>query len=108
MMTLEEAKQRLNNCTRHELRDHAFGDREIGWYSNAGMHVAEAYISRDESNVYIGEDATFTGADALALATCGKQGTIERNDTTGPDEYQDGVTMPGLTLEGVKKELTGN
>ena len=30
-----------------------------------------------------------------------------RNDETGPDKFEEGACLPVLTLEGVRKELTG-
>jgi hypothetical protein len=48
----------------------------------------------------------FKNADARELRHCGTEGQVERNDETGPEDYQEGVTMPGLTLEGVLKEIT--
>jgi hypothetical protein len=47
----------------------------------------------------------FRGKDAAEVRNCGKL-QVERNDETGPDEYIEGQTMPGLTLEGVRQELT--
>ena len=109
-MTLEEAKELLNQCTRHECRDHAFSDREI-YFTMGAVDVAEGYAGGGLSDIVIygaspEEDARFNGNEADELFECGAVGGIERNDSTGPDEYQEGECMPGLTLEGVLDELT--
>lgn len=106
-MTIEEAKALLAECTREELRDHAFGDAEVYW-SREGEEedVAVGYFG-NESREVVFEAARFNGPGADELRYCGKRGRVERNDTTGPDEYREGVTMSGLTLEGVRKELEG-
>jgi hypothetical protein len=104
-MTLQEAVELLSSCVRHELRDHAFGDSEVYWRKD-GQNVATGYFGGDSSSVCIGQEV-FKGADALKLLECGQVGQVERNDETGPDEYKQGVIMPALTLEGVRKELTG-
>jgi hypothetical protein len=134
-MTLEEAKTALEGTIRGELRDHAFGDREVTWYVvAAGLVVAEAamgYFGGGSSGVsvyttplpyeepwdfetgsgYLAAPiptayaaAEFDGRDARELLKCGSS-RVSRNDSTGPDTYQDGKCMPGLTLEGVRKEL---
>ena len=110
-MTLEEAKKLINSCTRHELRDHAFGDSEVYWEKD-GKEVADGYYGRNAScgsiNEYVdgkpvGVEWSFSGREALELRKCGTTGGIERNDSTGPDRYQEGACMPSLTLEGVRK-----
>ena len=112
-MTLEEAKKILSACERDELRDHAFGDREVYW-SKDGKEVASGYFGGSCSaigftnfneNGLIVSLAEFKGKEAQELASCGASVKIERNDETGPDTYRDGACMPGLTLEGVKKEI---
>jgi hypothetical protein len=105
-MNIQEATEFLNKCMRDELRDHAFGDAEVSWFLDE-EEVAFGYFgSRDEStSVAIGEH-TFKGADARQLRCCGASERIARNDETGPNTYQEGMCMPGLTLEGVRKELT--
>jgi hypothetical protein len=111
----EEARTILSTLKRSELRDHAFGDREIFWEDADGKVVAEGYVGegtpcvgttdKDEDFAYDFK-FSFIDRDALDLVKCGTRGVIERNDSTGPDRYQDGKCMPGLTLEGVRKELT--
>ena len=143
-MTFEEARKRLSQCLRGELRDHAFGDCEITWFvlNSDGMVVAEAadgYFggrpsdgisvyqkpkpfnrpwnpngsgSEDDEGAYLVDDdpdqsaTEFSGAEASELRKCGRLST-SRNDSTGPDRYAEGSCMPGLTLEGVRRELTG-
>lgn len=110
-MELEEAKELLNKCKRTELQDHAFGDTEVTW-TLAGYFVAEGYFGGGSANVHIEWEGKSYNYDlshnAGALRNCGTLDGVERNDETGPDEYQEGVTMPGLTAEGVLEELTGN
>jgi len=108
-ITLDEARTILNTCTRSELRDHAFRDREVYW-ERGGEEVGFGYFGGGANSVGVdweGRHGSFSGAEARALSTCGSRGAIERNDETGPDRYSDGACMPGLTLEGVKKELCG-
>ncbi len=112
-ISLADAKALLNTCARSELRDHAFGDREVSWtdddghelgfYCNSGRAPHMVYVERYEDGKKV-EAAEFHD---YSLLKCGKSARIERNDSTGPDTYQDGACMPGLTLAGVRKELTG-
>jgi hypothetical protein len=104
-VTFDNAKLILAGCTRSELRDHAFGDREIYWTSPSGEPIASGYSSDDGQEVYI-EETTFYSTEAVELFACGTLGTVERNDSAGPDEYKDGACMPGLTLGGVLREIT--
>ncbi len=114
-LNLETAVELLSTCVRDELRDHAFGDREVFWLKD-GQEVAFGYFG-SSSSVSIFDGGTdsngiqtavsFGGADARQLSMCGDVGSCVRNDTTGPDVYHDGVCMPELTLEGVRKELEG-
>jgi hypothetical protein len=138
MLTLEKAKERLKDCIRAELRDHAFGDREVTWFVvQNGLVVAEAadgYFGGGTSGISVYEvpipyekpwdfstesgslavdlpeeayaSTGFDGREAYALLECGRL-EVERNDSTGTDTYQEGACMPGLTLEGVRKELCG-
>lgn len=108
-MDLQKAMDLLNECTRSELRDHAFGDVEVTWYKG-GQFVASGYFGLDESEVDIAasivherEEFTFTGELADRLRNCGTLGEVDRNDETGPDAFVEGQTMPGLTLDGVPK-----
>lgn len=109
-MDLQETKALLEKCTRQELRDHSFGDTEVYWTQN-GKEVAGGYFSASEATVWFStesviDETNFHDDEARELRKCGTL-QVSRNDETGPDEYQEGVTMPGLTLEGVRKELTG-
>ncbi len=114
-MDFESAIKLLNTCKRDELRDHAFGDREVYWMKD-GKEVAFGYFGSTRGvHIYDGGTDTngirtavsFNDDEAVRLSECGASATYARNDTTGPDMYQDGVCMPGLTLEGVRKELEG-
>lgn len=107
MLTVEQAKQILDNAVRHELRDHAFGDTEVTWMID-DVEVGGGYFGTTY-DVWIntaGHDG-FHGDDAVTLRKCGKDLVVERNDETGPEKYKEGVTMPGLTIEGVRRELEG-
>jgi len=127
-MTLNKAKVLLSTAVRSELRDHAFGDREIYWDVN-GKEVASGYFGCDSSvsikfkettctrhcRVEFDEHSeecikdscycTFDGKEAEELAACGVMVSIERTDETGPDEFVQGQIMPGLTKEGVLREI---
>lgn len=116
-MDLEEAKTLLNGATRHESRDHAFGDVEVFWVvgslkkeGDVLKEIATGYFNGAISDVTItlpNTDAvSFFGEDALALRECGTQGAVGRNDSTGPDAFVEGQIVPGLTLDGVRDELT--
>lgn len=109
-MKIDRAREILNGAIRHELRDHAFGDTEVMWIVD-GVEVGGGYFGKTEEVWVMGsdgeKDGCFTGDYACRLRVCGKSSVIERNDETGPDNYAEGVTMPGLTLEGVRKELEG-
>jgi hypothetical protein len=108
-MILDEAKELLNRCERYELRDHAFGDTEIDWIIRGAKDpVAWGYFGAAGASVTIcvGEKAyDFVREDAQALRKCGNE-HISRNDETGPETYTEGVIMPGLTPNGVLRELT--
>lgn len=107
-MDLEEAKTLLSGAIRHELRDHAFGDTEVYWVLK-GKEIATGYFGGGTADVSIisNSNTSFEGEDARALRNLGEMGDVARNDETGPDTYVEGQTMPGLTLEGVREELTG-
>ena len=108
-MDIATAKNILNDAYRHELRDHAFGDREVFWTEGPetdSEEVADGYFGGGHAVVGIGGNS-WKGREARELSRCGRAGRVERNDSTGPARYQDGACMPGLTLEGVKEELTG-
>ena len=109
-MTLDEAKALLNGLSREELQDYAFGDAEVYWIDVEGIEMATGYFGASEDSVGGGEGIEaweFKGADARTLRSCGKRGRVERNDETGPPDYHEGECLPGLTLEGVKREIEG-
>lgn len=103
-MNFEEAEKVLEETVRSELRDHAFGDREVTWMNEGGI-VATGYFGSGMSEVSIGEH-NFVGSDAYLLSKKGVEGKIERNDETGPDEYNDGDIMVGLRPQDVLEEIT--
>lgn len=104
-LTVEDAKTLLDSCQRYELRDHAFGDSEVTW-SKDEQEIAEGYFSSSLNSVTFDDGTVFGGNAASMLRQCGHLVSSERNDTAGPDEYEEGSTMPGLTLEGVLGEIT--
>lgn len=107
-MNLDEAKEILFTATKSELRDHAFGDCEVEWYIGKA-DVANGYFSGSMQTVSFADGGSkFSGSDADELRKCFLEEVVERNDETGPDEFVVGKIMPGLTKEGVFKELTGN
>ncbi len=107
-MEFEEAVKILSDAERYELRDHAFGDCEVSWYKDK-TEVGGGYFGGGNSNVWVlggGTSHAFDGNEARTLRECGKL-IVSRNDSTGPDDFVEGRIMPGLTLEGVRKELEG-
>lgn len=108
MSKFDDAKELLAKCKRFELRDHAFGDTEISWFLDQ-VFVAEGYFAGGQATVCVMHTdcyAEFEKDEARELRKIGIEGGVERNDETGPEEYQEGVVMPGLTPEGVFLELT--
>jgi hypothetical protein len=109
-MDLSDARQRLTGTVRHELRDHAFGDREVTWVRGDKV-IASGYFGAGMVSVSIVDHitqqplASFSDDDARSLLDCGEL-KVERNDETGPDTFQEGEIMPDLTKEGVLKEIT--
>lgn len=110
-LTKEQAVKLLTESRRDELRDHAFGDREIYWVHPVLGDIAEGYSGGGDVSISVvfevGDRVFGYGSDDRELLKLGQRGRVERNDSTGPDEYLEGVTMPGLTKEGVLKELLG-
>lgn len=114
-MELDEAKKILTPAIRSELRDHAFGDAEVFWYledletkgttQKVFAVAATGYFSRNTKEVTLTSGEKFLGKDADELRECGVEGQVDRNDETGPEEYVEGYTMPGLTKEAVYHEL---
>lgn len=118
-MNFEEAKTLLSGAVKSELRDHAFGDCEVLWYvedknsdvEGALTEIASGYFGSGEAlvSVEIPHEGrgSFKGEEAYELRKCFAKEMVERNDETGPDEFVVGQVMPGLTLEGVRRELEG-
>lgn len=116
-LSFDEAMQRLAGSKKHELLDHAFGDAEVSWYDSAidsdatDNEIAFGYFNGTISEVTVvttvgvSSGTKFDGDQARQLREQGTP-TIDRNDTTGPDRYAEGVCLPALTLEGVHQELT--
>lgn len=120
----------LSVATRLESQDHAFGDREIFWDLDgpprthdadcscycAGIceqdlalpenSVAGGYFGAGQASVWMDHSyLRWEGDVARDLVKLGGNVIIGRNDTTGPDTFSEGVTMPALTLEGVAAEI---
>lgn len=110
-MTFERAKALLDENNRWELRDHAFGNMEFGWtFGPLSGAIADGYSGGGRCDVFVRDgfdSASFEGDQARELRKCGTLTLSERNDEVGPDEYVEGQVMPGLTMDGVRKELTG-
>ncbi len=106
-MNLEEAKTLLSGAVKSELRDHAFGDCEVTWWIGDKL-IAEGYFGSGMHTVTFEQPrVTFAATQATELRECFASEKVERNDETGPDDFEVGRVMPGLTKEGVRKELTG-
>lgn len=93
-MKIDDARTLLKMCHRHELRDHAFGDRQVFWTAGPNTDdplVAEGYFGGGSAEIWIhedwGENGAFTGDYAKRLSACGETGVIGRKDVTGPDFY---------------------
>lgn len=106
-MNFDEAKEILKAAEKHELRDHAFGDCEITWVNASNEIVAEGYYAGRTGDMHFTNGSVFRGNEADKLRECFSSEKIYRNDETGPDEFVAGKIMPGLTKEGVLKEITG-
>lgn len=91
--SFEEAKAFLDKCQRSELKDHYFGDREIGWSLN-DVEVASGYFGSSSQSVSIFHPGTnetvwsCEGGPARDLSRAGTLVSVERNDSEGPDQYQ--------------------
>lgn len=76
-MTLDDAKRILSTCSREELRDDAFGDREVYWMQGE-LEVACGYFGADTREVQI-DGLTYCGDEADQLANYGIRGLVEQN-----------------------------
>lgn len=86
-MTFDLAKAILAESIRDELRDHAFGDKEICWRNNYGQLVATGYVGSSGAECGMaGFDVSFSEAEARELARLGTLGNVERNDSMDDDE----------------------
>lgn len=103
-MTPQEAKNILDSCDRHELRDHAFGDREISW-TRRGLEVAFGYSDGSTCGVHLVGGEAYEGEDAKMLVDAGTLRHAERNDEAGPTDFVEGRIMPGLTKQAVRQEI---
>jgi len=111
MILFNAAKELLEKCERSELRDHAFGDSEVTWRLG-DVIVADGGDGRDPyvcvtNDGHVEIVAEFNGDEARTLLRCGRVGRIERNDSTGPEDFVPGRCMEALSLRGVFRELTG-
>lgn len=87
-MDYDKACVLLTKCTRHELRDHCFNDRELTWVDGFGHLVALGGAGSTGYSVQmVGFEEEFTESQARTMIDLGTLGEIERNDETGPDEY---------------------
>lgn len=105
-MNLLLALLAIPHLRRAELRDHAFGDCEVTIYNDFNKTISNGYFGGSSSYITImGFD--FRGDVARDVRNAIKLSNVERNDSTGPDEFEVGVIMPALTLQGVREELFG-
>lgn len=81
-MTFDEVKELLQHTTRHELRDHAFGDKEVYFVTATGEQVAEGYWGSSGASVGVG-GTVFEGEEAEQLLKLGALGNVARNDSQG-------------------------
>lgn len=113
-IALERVQLLLSESRRTELRDHAFGDRELNWYHPIYGPIASAYSGSSGNTISVryeeaGKIHYFESLDYTETRTLFLLGTlarIERNDSTGPNKYKEGYTMPGLSSDDVLMELT--
>lgn len=84
-MTFEEAKELLMTCNRSELRDHAFGDKEIYFDTPEGEQVAEGYCGGGIVNITV-HRTMFQDDEAAELLKLGHLVKVERNDSQGDDD----------------------
>lgn len=85
-ISFEEASKLLSQCTRNELRDHAFGDREV-YFTLNDEEVAEGYLGGGMASVSIkGKGTEFTDGEARQLLALGTLGQVERNDSMDDDD----------------------
>lgn len=81
-MDFDLAAKILSESIRDELRDHAFGDKEIYWRNNYGHQVATGYVGSSGAECAMdGFDVSFSEAEARELAKLGTLGQVERNDS---------------------------
>ncbi len=81
-MDFDLAAKILSESIRDELRDHAFGDKEIYWRNNYGHQVATGYVGSSGAECGMaGFDVSFSEAEARELAKLGTLGQVERNDS---------------------------
>lgn len=99
-MNFDEAKFILERAERHELRDHAFGDMEVFWRKDEKI-VATGYFGVSSRRINMMNGGIFSGDEAMILKECGNLAGVDRNDTTGPEDFEIGRVMPEI-----KEELT--
>lgn len=72
----------LSESIRDELRDRAFGDKEIYWHNNYGHMVATGYVGPSGAECGMaGFDVSFSEEEARHLARLGTLDNVERNDS---------------------------
>lgn len=91
MIDFKTLKKYLSESIRSELRDYAFGDREIFWRDSDGVSMAEGYMGRDGEFTFSYKGEYFTTEDIRLiskLAKFGKLNTIIRNDRIGLNQVE--------------------
>jgi len=86
--TFFDAVLLLDQSYRSELRDHAFGDREVSWCDQEGNDIGFGYAGAGSVRVSVVNGDYFDDKEADILIMCGKLKRVERNDSTGPDDYR--------------------
>lgn len=85
-MDFDLAAKILSESIRDELRDHAFGDKEIYWRDQHGHQVATGYYGSSGVEVGMcGFDINFSEEEARQLVGLGTLGEVQRNDSQGDE-----------------------
>lgn len=84
-ITFDQAKELLSTSNRSELRDHAFGDREVYFEDAQGNEIAAGYYAMTCCDVEFNDGTCFSGEEARILIKMGKLINVERNDSQDDD-----------------------
>ena len=84
-LTFDEAKTKLAQCNRAELRDHYFGDKEVYFTDKTGNAVAEGYDGTCSTTLHFSDGSVFADTEAVTLIKLGTLIRVERNDSQVED-----------------------